>query len=80
MHKLAPGSAIRVVISWYVPVRPRFRRIVRPSVVACQAFRAVDEKGAGFIETAKMNELLVSKGTPFRAKEIEAFLSVAKVD
>lgn len=45
----------------------------------CQAFRAIDEKGAGYIETAKMSELLVSKGTPFRAKEIEAFLSVAKV-
>lgn len=44
-----------------------------------QAFRAIDEKGCGYIETAKMNELLVSKGTPFRAKEIEAFLSVAKV-
>ncbi|CAN0414628.1 unnamed protein product, partial [Ectocarpus sp. 13 AM-2016] len=43
-----------------------------------QAFRAIDEKGCGYIETAKMNELLVSKGTPFRAKEIEAFLSVAK--
>lgn len=45
----------------------------------CQAFRAIDEQGAGYIETAKMSELLVSKGTPFRAKEIEAFLSIAKV-
>ena len=45
----------------------------------CQAFRAIDDKGAGYIETAKMSELLVSKGTPFRAKEIEAFLSIAKV-
>lgn len=26
-----------------------------------------------------MNELLMTKGTPFRAKEIEAFISVAKV-
>lgn len=48
-------------------------------VDVCQAFRAIDEKGAGYIETAKMSELLVSKGTPFRAKEIEAFLSIAKV-
>lgn len=46
---------------------------------ACQAFRAIDEKGTGYIETAKMSELLVTKGTPFRAKEIEAFLSIAKV-
>lgn len=51
----------------------------RLHAVVAQAFRAIDEKGCGYIETAKMNELLVSKGTPFRAKEIEAFLSVAKV-
>eukprot|EP00752_Nemacystus_decipiens_P001312 g1302.t1 len=49
-----------------------------PPEVLLRAFRAIDEKGAGYIETAKMSELLVSKGTPFRAKEIEAFLSVAK--
>ncbi|CAM9220695.1 unnamed protein product [Ectocarpus sp. 8 AP-2014] len=49
-----------------------------PPEVLLRAFRAIDEKGCGYIETAKMNELLVSKGTPFRAKEIEAFLSVAK--
>eukprot|EP00903_Cladosiphon_okamuranus_P007211 g6999.t1 len=49
-----------------------------PPEVLLRAFRAIDEKGAGYIETAKMSELLVSKGTPFRAKEIEAFLSIAK--
>ncbi|CAM9935147.1 unnamed protein product [Ectocarpus sp. 4 AP-2014] len=49
-----------------------------PPEVLLRAFRAIDEKGCGYVETAKMNELLVSKGTPFRAKEIEAFLSVAK--
>lgn len=44
-----------------------------------KAFRALDEEGAGYIETSRMNELLISKGTPFRAKEIEAFMTVAKV-
>ena len=44
-----------------------------------KAFRTIDEVGAGYIETARMNELLMTRGTPFRAKEIEAFMSVAKV-
>lgn len=57
----------------------RNRSSISRSVAVCQAFRAIDEKGVGYIETAKMSELLVSEGTPFRAKEIEAFLSVAKV-
>lgn len=39
----------------------------------------MDEGGQGFIETSKMGELLMSKGTPFRTKEMEAFMSVAKV-
>ncbi|CAM9386722.1 unnamed protein product, partial [Laminaria digitata] len=49
-----------------------------PPEVLLRAFRAIDEEGAGYIETGRMNELLVSKGTPFRAKEIESFMSAAK--
>ncbi|CAM9989840.1 unnamed protein product [Pylaiella littoralis] len=49
-----------------------------PPEVLLRAFRAIDDKGVGYIETARMSELLVSKGTSFRAKEIEAFLSIAK--
>lgn len=53
--------------------------VVFCSATAGKAFRAIDEEGVGYIETARMNELLMSKGTPFRAKEIEAFMSAAKV-
>ncbi|CAM9117519.1 unnamed protein product [Ascophyllum nodosum] len=49
-----------------------------PPEVLLRAFRTIDEVGAGYIETARMNELLMTRGTPFRAKEIEAFMSVAK--
>ncbi|CAN0520380.1 unnamed protein product, partial [Scytosiphon promiscuus] len=45
-----------------------------------KAFRAIDEEGAGYIETVRMNELLVSNVTPFRAKEVESFMNAAKVE
>ena len=43
-----------------------------------QAFRVFDEDGKGFIEANKLREALITKGTPFREKEIDAFMSVAK--
>eukprot|EP00904_Undaria_pinnatifida_P009911 jgi/Undpi1/604/HiC_scaffold_10.g04068.m1 len=49
-----------------------------PPEVLLRAFRAIDEEGAGYIEIGRMNELLVTKGTPFRAKEIESFMGAAK--
>ncbi|KAH8093507.1 Ca2-binding protein [Aureococcus anophagefferens] len=42
------------------------------------AFRVFDEDGKGYIEANRLREALITKGTPFREKEIDAFLSVAK--
>lgn len=42
------------------------------------AFRVMDTEKKGYIEAEVMRELLLSKGTPFRDKEMEAFLNVAK--
>lgn len=46
--------------------------------VLLQAFRVFDEEGKGYIDAARFREALISKGTPFREKEIDAFMSVAK--
>lgn len=43
-----------------------------------QAFRVMDPDGNGYVEAQFMRDLLVSKGTPFRDKEIDAFFSVAR--
>ena len=45
-----------------------------------QCFRAFDEEGRGYVEATKLREALITKGTPFREKEIEAFMEVAKDD
>ncbi|TYZ69352.1 hypothetical protein PybrP1_008914 [[Pythium] brassicae (nom. inval.)] len=42
------------------------------------AFRTIDAEKRGYIEADTMRELLITKGTPFREKELEAFLGVAK--
>jgi Ca2+-binding EF-hand superfamily protein len=42
------------------------------------AFKAFDPEGKGYIEASKLREALITKGTPFREKEIAAFLEVAK--
>ncbi|KAF1325173.1 Calmodulin-like protein, partial [Globisporangium splendens] len=43
------------------------------------AFRKViDAEKKGYIEADVMRELLITKGTPFREKEMETFLSAAK--
>jgi calmodulin len=49
-----------------------------PDDVLLQAFKALDENGVGYIEATRMRELLLTKGTPFRDKEVESFMSVAK--
>ena len=43
--------------------------------VLLQAFRVFDEDGKGYIEANRLREALITKGTPFREKEIDAFLS-----
>lgn len=43
-----------------------------------QAFRAIDANNTGVISAELLEELLVTKGTAFRPKEVEAFLEVAK--
>ena len=43
-----------------------------------QAFRFIDKENAGFISGDLLEELLVTKGAPFRPKELESFLQVAK--
>ncbi len=43
-----------------------------------QAFRTIDSQNLGYINADVMEELLTSKGTPFRAKEVEAFFLLAK--
>ncbi|KAE8913247.1 hypothetical protein PF005_g30416 [Phytophthora fragariae] len=42
------------------------------------AFRVIDTEKKGYIEAEVMRELLTTKGTPFREKEMEAFLAGAK--
>lgn len=50
-----------------------------PEDVLLQAFRTIDTERKGYVDADKMKRLLVGDfGTPFREKEVEAFLSVAK--
>lgn len=46
--------------------------------VLLQAFRTIDAENTGFISSELMEELLTTRGTPFRPKELEDFLKVAK--
>mmetsp|Transcript_27454 Transcript_27454/g.56431 ORF Transcript_27454/g.56431 Transcript_27454/m.56431 type:complete len:167 (-) Transcript_27454:85-585(-) len=43
-----------------------------------QAFRFLDPEGKGYIEASVMRDMLITKGVPFREKEIDAFMAVAK--
>jgi Ca2+-binding EF-hand superfamily protein len=43
-----------------------------------KAFRTIDTEGLGYVEADQMKELLETHGTPFRAKEVDSFLSRAK--
>jgi len=42
------------------------------------AFRTIDSDNVGYISAEYLEELLTTRGTPFRPKEIDAFLSVAR--
>lgn len=46
--------------------------------VLLQAFRTIDSKNLGYIPGDTLEELLTTKGTPFRQKEIETFMIAAK--
>jgi hypothetical protein len=39
--------------------------------VLLQAFRTIDVEGKGYVEAVQIEELLTTKGTPFRPKEVE---------
>jgi calmodulin len=43
-----------------------------------QAFRTIDTDNTGFISAELLEELLTTRGTAFRPKELEAFMLVAK--
>ena len=43
-----------------------------------RAFRTIDTEGLGYVEADYMKDLLEKHGTPFRAKEVDSFLSRAK--
>ncbi len=43
-----------------------------------QAFRTIDTNNTGFVPADVMEDLLTGKGTPFRPKEVESFLTIAK--
>lgn len=46
--------------------------------VLLQAFRTIDTENTGYISSELMEELLTTRGTPFRPKELEDFLKMAK--
>lgn len=43
-----------------------------------RAFRVLDTENRGYIEAETMREILCTEGTPFRDKEIDAFMNRAK--
>lgn len=49
-----------------------------PADLMMQAFRTIDSSNTGIVSAELLEELLVTKGTAFRPKEVEAFLDVAK--
>lgn len=46
--------------------------------ILIQAFRTIDKENNGYILAEELENLLSSKGTAFRSKELESFFSVAK--
>eukprot|EP01036_Dinobryon_divergens_P029990 gene29990-39169_t len=46
--------------------------------ILLQAFRTIDTQNTGYISADLMEELLTTKGAPFRPKELEAFMQAAK--
>lgn len=64
-------------------MRPSNRNITCSAVgpvgdLLLHAFRTIDSDNVGYISAEYLEELLTTRGTPFRPKEIEAFLSVAR--
>lgn len=43
-----------------------------------RAFRILDPDGHGYVEAQFLRELLTTKGMPFRDKELDAFMAVAR--
>lgn len=43
-----------------------------------QAFRTIDSENTGYISAEFLEELLTTRGMPFRPKEIDSFMMVAK--
>ena len=43
-----------------------------------RAFQVIDKERKGYVEAEHMKDLLLSRGTTFREKELESFMSVAK--
>jgi len=43
-----------------------------------QAFRTLDHNNMGYLSADALEELLMSKGTPFRPKELESFFLASK--
>ena len=48
------------------------------SSLAAGPHQAIDKQRKGWIDEATMTKFLTTKGTPFRSKEVEGFMSVAK--
>lgn len=46
--------------------------------ILLQAFRTIDKKNNGYIAADELEQLLSSRGTVFRSKELESFFAVAK--
>lgn len=46
--------------------------------ILLQAFRTIDKKNNGYIAAEELENLLSTRGTAFRSKELESFFSVAK--
>lgn len=67
----------------------KFEKVVKPMMATkecdpdsgdllLQAFRTIDTENRGYVSAELMEELLSSRGTPFRPKEMENFLVIAK--
>ena len=46
--------------------------------VLLQGFATLDEAGKGYVEAAVLRELLLTRGTPFREKELDTFMLAAR--
>ncbi|RHY34204.1 hypothetical protein DYB32_001084 [Aphanomyces invadans] len=56
----------------------RVRACCSTAAVASLLFQVLDPEKKGYIDADVMKDLLITKGTPFREKELEGFMHVAK--